>query len=124
MLKKSIRFLRIVLLLVSIQIFLACNRDIENVKVQGYVIDAANEQPIANSLISLENAYYEGGDYVSYNHYENYTAISDSDGYFFFELPKSAFVILVASKKGFSSKTISFEVYGSLCNKNIYIESL
>jgi hypothetical protein len=82
-------------------LFFSCNKDVENVKLFGYVYDKNENLPLENVKLKIENAYDEGGDFDSYNHYENFIITTDKKGYYSITFKKSAYIQVEALIEGY-----------------------
>ena len=83
----------------AVIIFSCCNQDVKNVLVEGHVLNKKNMEPVPNLRLYLLNYYYEGGDYDSYMGPEVHIIYTDSNGYFFINLDKSAYIQIDTSAK-------------------------
>ena len=79
----------------------ACNRDVDDVQIEGVIIDATTSLPVSKAYLRIENAYYQGGDYDSYGGYDSLKMMSDSVGAFRLKFHKSAFLQVKAHKSGY-----------------------
>lgn len=79
----------------------ACNRDVENGRIYGTVTDRRTHEPRAGVVLRIRTAYYRGGDYDSYNGYENRTAVTDQAGNYAVDFDRACYVqIKIARGKG------------------------
>jgi hypothetical protein len=101
----------------SIYFFYA--RDVENVKVKGYVIDKSTNIPIENVLVIITNERYED-DKGNYN-YDEYLGqdkakvYTNKEGYYEAEFKKSSFVWI----KFYNSKYVDFEEKGKYAKETL-----
>jgi len=102
-------------------LFLSCNKDIENVKLDGYIFDKDKNLPLENVRLKIENAYYEGGDFDSYNHFENYVLITDKNGYYSIIFKKSAYIQVEVFGEGYMIDFKATEVYRDKQRFNFYL---
>ena len=94
------------LLLILIASFISCNTDISQATIKGFVYDKQSDKPIANCIIKIENAYYDGGDYDSFSGIENYEIQTDNEGFYSIQFDKSAYVQIDVEKDGYKSQYI------------------
>lgn len=80
---------------------LACNRDTEPATFRGTVTDKQSHRGVAHVRLAVENAYYAGGDYDSYNGYNRITVETDSRGRFSFTFPRSCYLQLETDRRGY-----------------------
>lgn len=99
------------LLLFALLLVSSCNRDIENARIFGRVIDKNTQKPLPGIRLVLEAAYYKGGDNDSYNGYVRKTVTTDNDGYFEVSFARAAFVEIKASNSIGQITSISSEIF-------------
>lgn len=107
------------LLLLGLLLVSSCNRDIEDARIFGRVTDKKTEKPIPGVQLSVEAAYYKGGDNDSYNGYTKKTVVTDSNGYFEITFDRAAFVEIKANNSTGQSTSVSSEIF--VKNKKINI---
>ena len=81
--------------------------------LSGVVIDKTTKKPIEGVHLAVENAYYEGGDFDSYNGYDNKLIVTNKNGRFKIVFKKSAFIVMKASKSGYQQNLHTQEVYSN-----------
>ncbi|WP_299243574.1 hypothetical protein [uncultured Aquimarina sp.] len=108
--------------LIFIILMTSCNKDIENVRLEGYVYDIETKTPLSGITLKIENAYYEGGDYDSYNHYNSYQIITDEKGYFKVDFKKSAYIQIDVVQDGYEKFFRAIEVYTNDLKEEIFLE--
>ncbi len=101
----------------------SCNKDFENVKLEVYVYDKVTSLPLDGVKLKIENAYYEGGDFDSYNHYENFEAYTNKNGYYSIVFKKSAYVQIDVFKLGYLTEFKANEVNSYKKKIKIYLEN-
>ncbi|WP_299213252.1 hypothetical protein [uncultured Dokdonia sp.] len=115
---------KICLGIITFLLLTSCNNDIQDVVLEGYVYDKTTELPIKNALLKIENAYYEGGDFDSYNHYDKYEITTNEKGYFKIELDKSAYIQIDINEAGYQNYFQAIEVYSKSLSKMIYLSKI
>lgn len=101
---------------------MSCNRDVENVKMEGAVYDKKTKEPVSGAELKIINWYYEGGDYDSYNKQESYSIVTDEKGRFSISFKKSAFLEIDVLKSNYKTYSGGKEVYKKKLHENFYLE--
>ena len=100
--------------------FTSCNKDIENVKLSGYVYKGATPTP--NLQLFIKNYYYEGGDHDGYMPAENYTVQTDQNGYYSLELVRSAYIQIDTIEEGYSTAFKDYYVHKRAIRVDLQID--
>jgi hypothetical protein len=99
----------VILTLVSVYFFIYYynNQDVNEVKVEGYVLDSSNSQPLKNvKVIVISDRYENNNGYKNYDEYLGHDKIelkTDNKGYYSTTLKKSAYVYVYLQKEGYKS---------------------
>lgn len=93
------------------------NQDVNDVKIEGYVLDSSNSQPLKNVKVTVINDRYENDNgHKNYDEYLGQDKIeleTDSKGYYSTTIKKSAYVYIHLQKDGYKS----FEEKGKQAQK-------
>lgn len=100
----------------------SCNKDIEDVRLEGYVYDEASRRPIGGVSLDLVNWYYEGGDYDSYNKWTKHSLTTNESGFYSVTLRKSAFVEFDIKKNGYSKSHQGKDIYKKKVRLDFYLK--
>jgi hypothetical protein len=94
-LKFNMKTKRFFLIITSLLILISCNKDVENVVIQGYIYEKNSKAVIPNQRLYLLNYYYEGGDYDGFaNVGDVHKIITNEKGYYSINLRRSAYIQL------------------------------
>lgn len=107
------------ILSLALVILISCNKDIENVMLEGFVYKG--DTPIPNFQFFIKNYYYEGGDYDSFMPAEYYNIITNEKGYFFIDLNRSAYLQIDTVREGYSNLYRDKYVYSKKVKIDIQI---
>ncbi|CAH0293421.1 hypothetical protein [Chryseobacterium sp. Bi04] len=94
----------VILALASVYIFIYYynNQDVNDVKVEGYVLDSSNSQPLKDVKVTVINDRYENDNgHKNYDEYLGQDKIelrTDTKGYYSIVLKKSAYVYIYKKK--------------------------
>ncbi|WP_160137569.1 hypothetical protein [Chryseobacterium sp. c4a] len=106
------KLLIIVLVIISLAsvyffIYYYSNQDVNDVKVEGYVLDSSNSRPLKDVKVTVVNDRYESDNgYKNYDEYLGQDKIqlrTDYRGYYSTILKKSAYVYIYIEKDGYKS---------------------
>ncbi|AMJ65552.1 hypothetical protein [Hymenobacter sp. PAMC 26628] len=69
--------------LLAIALLCSCsNNDVKNAHVFGTLVDHTTQKPLKGKKLMVQSAYYQGGDYDSYNGYVDSILTTDENGRF------------------------------------------
>ncbi|MBL3550525.1 hypothetical protein [Chryseobacterium sp. KMC2] len=116
----------VILALASVYIFIYYynNQDVNDIKVEGYVLDSSNSQPLKDVKVTVINDRYENDNgHKNYDEYLGQDKIelkTDTKGYYSIVLKKSAYVYIYTKKDGYkpleekgkqAQKLLTFKTY-------------
>ncbi|MGS2765245.1 carboxypeptidase-like regulatory domain-containing protein [Sinomicrobium sp. M5D2P9] len=102
--------------------FLSCNKDVQDITVQGIVENANTDEPIKNVDVTIICWKYGNSPDQSYSENETKTVTTDNEGKYKVSFDKGAFVEVKVSLDGYADGHETKEIYQKKSTVNISLK--